>query len=115
MHGVGGHWNCLRRQRGHSALRHRWPGGQTHAVGASSDFTFVQISDSHIGLNREPNKDVTATFQEAVTKINAMRQPPDFIIHTGDLSHLSKPTEFDTVDQVLKGAKTSEIFYVPGE
>ena len=88
---------------------------QANAVGQSSDFTFVQVSDSHIGFNREPNKDVTATFQEAVSKINAMPQPPDFIIHTGDLSHLSKPTEFDTVDQVLKGAKTSQIFYVPGE
>ncbi|MDB6015987.1 MAG: metallophosphoesterase [Pedosphaera sp.] len=86
-----------------------------NAAGQASDFTFVQVSDSHIGFSREPNKDVTATFQEAITKINAMPQPPDFIIHTGDLSHLSKPTEFDTVDQVLKGAKAGEIFYVPGE
>jgi Icc protein len=88
---------------------------QPNAAGQSADFTFVQISDSHIGFNREPNKDVTATFQEAVARINAMPQPPDFIIHTGDLSHLSKPAEFDTVDQVLKSAKTGEIFYVPGE
>ncbi|MDB6067906.1 MAG: metallophosphoesterase, partial [Pedosphaera sp.] len=88
---------------------------QPNAAGQSSDFTFVQVSDSHIGFNREPNKDVTATFQEAVTRINAMPQPPDFIIHTGDLSHLSKPAEFDTVDQVLKTAKAGEIFYVPGE
>ncbi|EEF57500.1 metallophosphoesterase [Pedosphaera parvula Ellin514] len=86
-----------------------------NAAGQSTDFTFVQISDSHIGFNRPPNKDVTATFKEAVDKINAMPQPPDFIIHTGDLSHLSKPSEFDTVDQVLKSAKTSQIFYVPGE
>jgi Icc protein len=85
------------------------------AAAQPADFTFVQISDSHIGFNREPNKDVTATFQEAVAKVNALPQPPDFIIHTGDLSHLSKPSEFDTVDQVLKGAKTSQIFYVPGE
>jgi 3',5'-cyclic-AMP phosphodiesterase len=89
--------------------------GEPNTGGQSSDFTFVQISDSHIGFNKAPNKDVTATFREAVAKINAMPQPPDFIIHTGDLSHLSKPTEFDTVDQVLKGAKAGEIFYVPGE
>jgi len=88
---------------------------QPNAAGQSPDFTFVQISDSHIGFNREPNKDVTATFQEAVARINAMPHPPDFIIHTGDLTHLSKPAEFDTVDQVLKSARTGNIFYVPGE
>jgi 3',5'-cyclic AMP phosphodiesterase CpdA len=89
-------------------------GGQA-AGGTKSDFTFLQISDSHIGFSKDPNKDVTATLQEAVARINRLPQPPDFIIHTGDLSHLSKASEFDTLDQVLKGARTGKIFFVPGE
>ena len=54
------------------------------------DFTFVQISDSHIGFSKEPNKDVTATLQAAIDKINALPEPPDFLLHTGDLTHLSE-------------------------
>ncbi len=91
------------------------PSSENPLSSTSQDFTFVQISDSHIGFNKAPNKDVTATFQEAVNRINALPQPPEFIIHTGDLTHLSKPSEFDTVDQVLKGAKAGRVFYVPGE
>jgi 3',5'-cyclic AMP phosphodiesterase CpdA len=82
---------------------------------ASGGFRFAQISDSHIGFKHEPNQDVTATLREAVDRLNALPEPPDFIIHTGDLTHLSKPSEFDTLDQVLQGAKASRIFYVPGE
>ena len=59
------------------------------AAGIGTDFTFVQISDSHIGFNKEANKDVLGTLKEAVAKINALPAPPDFILHTGDLSHLS--------------------------
>src|SRR5712692_9993556 len=81
----------------------------------SGDFTFVQISDSHIGFNKPANPDVTATLQTAINKINAMPQKPDFIIHTGDLSQLSKPSEFDTLDQALKGASAKQIYFVPGE
>src|SRR6201998_920551 len=80
-----------------------------------ADFTFVQISDSHIGFNKLANPDVTATLQTAINKINAMPQKPDFIIHTGDLSQLSKSSEFDTLDQVLKGASAKQIYFVPGE
>jgi len=79
------------------------------------DFSFVQISDSHIGFNKPANPDVTATLQTAIDKINAMPNKPDFIIHTGDLSQLSKPSEFDTLDQVLKGASAKQIYFVPGE
>ena len=82
---------------------------------AKGSFSFAQISDSHIGFKHEPNQDVTATLQEAVDRLNALPEPPDFIIHTGDLTHLSKPSEFDTLDQVLKRARTGQIFYVPGE
>ena len=79
------------------------------------DFSFVQISDSHIGFNKEANPDVVGTLQAAISKINAMPERPEFAIHTGDLSHLSKPSEFDTLDQLLKSAKTGKIHYVPGE
>ena len=78
-------------------------------------FTFVQLSDSHIGFNKEPNANVTATLQEAIARINALPQAPAFIIHTGDISHLSKPAEFDTAAEVIKSAKTGRVFYVPGE
>jgi len=83
--------------------------------GNGGDFTFVQISDSHIGFNKPANPDVTATLQTAINKINAMPHKPDFIIHTGDLSQLSKPSEFDTLDQVLKGASAKQVYFVPGE
>jgi len=76
---------------------------------------FVQISDSHMGFNKPANADVTATLQAAVDKINGLGEQPEFIIHTGDLSHQSKEAEFDTMDQVLKSARASQIFYVPGE
>jgi 3',5'-cyclic-AMP phosphodiesterase len=80
-----------------------------------SSFSFAQLSDSHIGFKHAPNTDVTATLREAVARLNALPTPPEFILHTGDLTHLSKPEEFDTLDQVLKSARTSQVFYVPGE
>jgi Icc protein len=88
--------------------------GQAHQALKQSDFRFIQISDSHIGFNKPANADVTATLQAALDKIKAVPDSPDFLIHTGDLTHSSKPTEFDTVDQVLK-ATNRQIFYVPGE
>ena len=77
--------------------------------------SFVQISDTHIGFNKDPNSKVFETLQASIDKINALPQPPPFLIHTGDLTHLSKPEEFDTLSQILKGVKTDQIFYVPGE
>jgi plastocyanin len=82
---------------------------------AGAEFSFVQISDSHIGFNKEANKDVTATLQKAVTRINELSPAPELLIHTGDLTHLSKPGEFDTLDQVLRSANTKQSFFVPGE
>jgi len=78
-------------------------------------FTFVQISDSHIGFNKDPNHDVTKTFQEAVDRINALEEQPAFVIHTGDITHLAAAAQFDTAAQILKGARTSQVYYVPGE
>ena len=87
-------------------------GQSQHAI-KQSDFSFIQISDSHIGFNKPANVDVTATLQAALDKIDAVPHAPDFLIHTGDLTHSSKPAEFDTLTQVL-GAKR-QVFYVPGE
>ncbi len=79
-------------------------------------FSFVQISDSHIGFSKQGiNADVTATLKEAISRINSLPQPPDFILHTGDLTHLSAAEEFDTLEQLLKESKTKQIFFVPGE
>ncbi len=82
---------------------------------AKGELSFVQISDSHIGFKQPPNTDVTATLQAAAAKIKALPTPPAFVLHTGDITHLTKPEEFDTVEQILKGVKTSQVFHVPGE
>src|SRR5271169_4414410 len=84
-------------------------------AGKGGSFTFAQISDSHMGFNKPANPDVVATLQAAVDKINALPQAPEFLLHTGDISHLSKPGEFDMVEQMLKGARVKETFFVPGE
>ena len=81
----------------------------------TGDLSFVQISDSHIGFNKAANPDVTATLREAIAKVNALPTPPSFALHTGDLTQLSKPEEFDTLAESLKSLKTGRIFYVPGE
>jgi Icc protein len=82
---------------------------------ATGDFVFAQISDSHIGFAKDANKDVVSTLQGAIARIQALPVAPDFLIHTGDLTHLSKPEEFDTLQQVLLSAKVGQVFYVPGE
>jgi 3',5'-cyclic-AMP phosphodiesterase len=82
---------------------------------ATGELTFVQISDSHMGFNKAANPDVVGTLRAAVEKINSLDNAPEFILHTGDITHLSKPEEFDTVDQVLRSAHSNNIFFVPGE
>jgi len=82
---------------------------------AKGQLSFVQISDSHMGFNKPANPDVVATLKAAVDKINALPAAPEFMLHTGDISHLSKPSEFDNVDQILKSAVAKEVFFVPGE
>jgi Icc protein len=81
---------------------------------AAKGFTFLQISDSHVGFARPANPDAKATYQEALSKIVAMPQKPDFIIHTGDITQLSKASEFDDADQIIKQAGLT-VFHVPGE
>jgi 3',5'-cyclic-AMP phosphodiesterase len=87
--------------------------GQTGT--AKPSLSFVQISDSHIGFARNPNKDVTGTLKETIARINALPEPPAFVLHTGDLTHMANPAEFDTVTELLKEVKTGRVFFVPGE
>ena len=82
---------------------------------STGELSFVQISDSHMGFNKPANPDVVGTLKAAVAKINGLATPPEFMLHTGDISHLSKPEEFDTVDEILKSASAKKVFFVPGE
>ena len=82
---------------------------------AKGDLSFIQISDSHMGFNKPANPDVAATLQAAVDKINALPVAPEFMLHTGDITHLSRPEQFDNVDQILKSARPKDVFFVPGE
>src|SRR5882757_3681528 len=68
--------------------------GQAEA--ATTGFTFAQVSDSHLGFDKPVNTDVTATFQEALGQVTAMADKPAFLIHTGDITHLSTAAQFDT-------------------
>ena len=82
---------------------------------ATADFTFAQISDSHIGFSKAANADVVATLRAAIDKLNALPTSPAFVLHTGDLSHLTQAEEFDILDQSLKAVRTEHTFFVPGE
>src|SRR5579863_1766279 len=88
--------------------------GEAAAAEPTSGFTFLQMSDSHIGFDKKANPDALSTLQEAITKVKAMPTKPAFIIHTGDITHLSKPTEFDNADKVF-GEAGVRMHWVPGE
>jgi Icc protein len=88
--------------------------GAMQMSGTGGGLRFVQISDSHIGFDKPANTDVTGTLRAAVAKIKAAPEQPSFVLHTGDLTHLSKPAEFDTLQQVLSELSVP-VFYVPGE
>jgi 3',5'-cyclic AMP phosphodiesterase CpdA len=97
-------------------------GGVPHSVGLIGDalaaeptgFTFLQMSDSHIGFDKAANPDALGTLREAVAIVKAMPVKPSFIIHTGDITHLSKPAQFDNADKVFSETGV-QIHYVPGE
>ena len=76
---------------------------------------FVQISDTHIGFNKDANPDVIGTLNHSIDLINALPAQPAFAIHTGDITHLSKAEEFDTAQQLLKRLRVTDIHAVPGE
>jgi 3',5'-cyclic AMP phosphodiesterase CpdA len=84
------------------------------AYAATAGLTFAQISDTHIGFNKDANPDPGATMTAAVSRIAGMQTKPAFLIHTGDITHLSKPEQYDTAAEIIKGAG-SEVHYVPGE
>ena len=80
----------------------------------AGSFTFLQISDSHVGFDKPANPNALGTFQEAIAKVNAMPAQPAFIIHTGDITHLSRDKEFDDADQAMKALK-QKVYVIPGE
>jgi 3',5'-cyclic AMP phosphodiesterase CpdA len=86
----------------------------SHA-GARPTLRFAQVSDSHIGFSGPPNPDVTGTFGHAIDQLNGLGYTPDFVIHTGDLTHLSTPEQFDQAKQMLSKLHTPHVFTVPGE
>ncbi len=88
--------------------------GQTEAAKAATGFTFMQISDSHIGFDKAANPHAIDTLKEAIGHIVAMPKKPSFMLHTGDITHLSKPAEFDNAAQLI-GQAGVEVYYVPGE
>jgi predicted MPP superfamily phosphohydrolase len=90
-------------------------GAADTAQTARPTLRFAQISDSHIGFTGTANANVTDTFTEAINQINGLGYAPDFVIHTGDLTHLATPAQFDQVKQMMTGLKTPHIFTVPGE
>jgi hypothetical protein len=76
---------------------------------------FAQVSDSHIGFTGTANPDVTATFGTAIDQVNGLGYEPDFVIHTGDLTHLSRPGQFGLARDMLADLRTPRVFTVPGE
>jgi len=88
--------------------------GKAEAATAASSFTFLQISDSHVGFDKAANPNALGTLQEAIAKVKALPNKPAFMIHTGDITHLSKPKQFDDANQVIGGAGL-DVHYVPGE
>jgi len=81
---------------------------------AAAGFSFLQISDSHVGFNKPANPDALGTLKEAIGKVNGLLAKPAFMIHTGDITHLSKPGQFDDAEKVIGEAKL-DVHYVPGE
>ena len=97
-------------------------GGVPHSLGLvgsadaaePSGLTFLQISDSHVGFDKPANPNALGTLEEGINKIIAMPKKPSFMIHTGDITHLSKVAEFDNAERIISQAKL-DVHYVPGE
>ena len=97
-------------------------GGVPHSLGMvgsaeaaeAKGMTFLQISDSHVGFDKPANPNALGTLEEAINKVRAMPAKPSFMIHTGDITHLSKAQEFDDAERIISQAKL-DVHYVPGE
>ncbi len=90
-------------------------GADKQGAAARAKPLFVQISDTHIGFNKDANPDVNGTLTQTIDIVNGMSDQPALIIHTGDITHLSKPAEFDTAQQLLSRLRAGEMHTVPGE
>ncbi len=88
--------------------------GRAEAAPAATSFTFLQISDSHVGFDKAANPNALGTLQEAIAKVKALPTKPAFMLHTGDITHLSAPAQFDNAAQVI-GSAGLDVHYVPGE
>src|ERR1700726_2236170 len=97
-------------------------GGVPHSLGIMGEaqaqeakgLTFLQISDSHVGFDKPANPNALGTLEEAIAKVNALPQKPAFMIHTGDISHLSLASQFDDADRIISQSRL-DVHYVPGE
>ncbi|MER5917610.1 metallophosphoesterase [Streptomyces sp. NPDC001982] len=85
------------------------------AAATSGALRFVQVSDSHIGFNGPANTDVAGSFTEAINQVNSLGFRPDFVMHSGDLTHLSTAAQFDQVRQMMTRLQTDRVLTVPGE
>ncbi|MGW1799902.1 metallophosphoesterase family protein [Streptomyces sp. NPDC001984] len=90
------------------------PGSTDPTPAGSADLRFVQISDSRIGFHGPANLNVAGTFTAAINQVNFLGFRPDFVMHSGDLTRLSTPAQFDQVKQMLSQLRTDQIFTVPG-
>jgi 3',5'-cyclic AMP phosphodiesterase CpdA len=97
-------------------------GGVPHSLGLIDQalaaepkgLSFLQISDSHMGFDKPANPNAKGTLEEAIDRIKATPVKPAFMIHTGDITHLSKESQFDDAEQIISQAKL-DVHYVPGE
>jgi 3',5'-cyclic AMP phosphodiesterase CpdA len=97
-------------------------GGVPHSLGLMGEamaqeaggFSFLQISDSHVGFDKAANPNALGTLEEAIAKVNALPKKPSFMIHTGDISHLSLAAQFDDADRIISQSRL-DVHYVPGE
>ncbi len=115
---------CLAAWSG-SAIVWTLTGGVPRALGATGSgtpaapepgaLTFAQISDTHIGFRKEANPDVVGSVRRAIAELNALPQAPAFVLHTGDVSHLSKPEEFAQARDLLKELRVDRVHTIPGE
>ena len=87
--------------------------GSAHAQSVKG-LSFLQISDSHVGFDKSANPNAIGTLEEAIGKIKTLPTRPAFMIHTGDITHLSKPSEFDDADRIISQSRL-DVHYVPGE
>jgi 3',5'-cyclic AMP phosphodiesterase CpdA len=85
------------------------------AATATGKPLFLQISDTHIGFSKDSNPDVAGTLKQTIALVNALPVRPQLVLHTGDITHLTKPEEFDTAEQLFKGLNAGELHTVPGE